>query len=133
MGQLGCPAKAFLQSQPESFDFASIVERYVNAASVFAAWLWSEINTRSLNLVDELNRKAMELHLWQQAEVGLLIGLPMEIQGHRPIGTAGHGEHVKRKMRYDYGSPGFRLWAVDTAGIATLIRDDGWTFLPRYY
>jgi hypothetical protein len=31
-------AKTFLQSQPESFDFAPIVERYVNAANVFAAW-----------------------------------------------------------------------------------------------
>ena len=66
----GAPAKAFLRAQQEYFDLAPIVERYVNAANQFAAWFWSEINLRSLALIDEMNTKEMELKLWYDESVG---------------------------------------------------------------
>lgn len=58
------PAKDYLNKQPEQFDLAPIIERYVNAAGQFAAWFWAEVNGRSTELVDEMMAKATELRLW---------------------------------------------------------------------
>jgi hypothetical protein len=39
-----------------------------------------------------------------------------------------------RKGRYVIGTRGFRVWAVDTAGVTVLEKDDDWTPLHlRYY
>ena len=35
------PAKDYLKRQPECFDLAPVIERYVNVAGQFAAWFWA--------------------------------------------------------------------------------------------
>ena len=71
----GGQAREFLSRQAQLFDLAPIAARYVNAANEFAAWFWSEINRRSASLIDEMTTKAMELKLWHDENVGVLVML----------------------------------------------------------
>ncbi len=130
----GGPAKAFLGVQQEYFDLAPIVERYVSAANQFAAWFWSEINSRSASLIGEMTTKATELKLWHDENVGP----PDWVErGDRDPPPGWNGKQWKlglRKDRYVSGTRGFRVWAVDTAGVIELEKDDDWTPLQlRYY
>ena len=130
----GGPGKAFLEEQQEYFDLAPIVERYVNAANQFAAWFWSEINSRSASLISEMTTKAMELKLWHDENVGP----PDWVErGDRDPPPGWNGKQWKlrlRKDRYVFGTRGFRVWAVDAAGAIELEKDDEWTPLQlRYY
>jgi hypothetical protein len=130
----GGQAKEFLSRQAQLFDLAPIVERYVNAANEFAAWFGGEINRRSASLLDEITTKAMELKLWHDENVGP----PDWVErGDRNPPPGWNGKQWKlglRKDRYVFGTRGFRVWAVDTAGIIVLEKDDDWTALQlRYY
>lgn len=128
------PAKKFLKEQGEYFDLAPIIERYVNAAGQFASWFWSEINLRSFTLIDELNWKALELHLWQRENVA-----PPDWfdQGaiHPPPGWNGKLWKLGlRRDRYATGTRGFRIWVIDADGVVQIGKDDDWTPLHlRYY
>lgn len=128
------PAKRFLATQEDYFDLVPIIERYVNAAGQFAGWFWTEINARSLDLIDELTAKALELHHWHQENVGA----PEWIErGERLPPPGWNGKQWKlglRVARYSHGTRGFRLWAVNAAGEITLAKNDDWTPLHlRYY
>jgi hypothetical protein len=130
----GGPAKAFLTAQPEYFDLAPIVQRYVSAANEFAQWFWTEINDRSVTLRDELHTKSTELRLWHDENVAP----PDWVErGELEAPPGWNGRQWKlglRKDRYAVGTRGFRLWAVDMAGLIVLERDDDWTPLHlRYY
>jgi hypothetical protein len=130
----GGRAKAFLGDQEEYFDVAPIVERYVNAANRFAAWFWREINDRSASLRAELNTKATELKLWHDENVGAPDWLE---RGEREAPPGWSGRRWKlglRQDRYAEGTRGFRVWAIDPAGLIVLERNDDWTPLHmRYY
>ncbi|MGO8966912.1 hypothetical protein [Mycobacterium sp.] len=130
----GSEAKEFLNRQAQGFDLAPIVERYVNAANQFAAWFWTEINSRSATLIDEMTSKATELELWHDENVAP----PDWFERGEPEAPPGwNGRRWKaglRKDRYELGTRGFRVWAVDTAGVIVLEKDDDWTPLQlRYY
>jgi len=134
VGRLGAQAKEFLSGQAQLSDLAPIVDRYVNAANQFAAWFWSEINDRSATLRDELNTKLTELWLWHDANVAP----PDWVErGELEAPPGWNGRQWKlglRKGRYVIGTRGFRVWAVDTAGVTVLEKDDDWTPLHlRYY
>lgn len=128
------PAKRFLKEQQEHFDLVPIIERYVNAAGRFAQWFWSEINLRSVALIDELNTKATELKLWYDENVGSPGWFE---RGDRRPPPGWNGKQWKlglRRDRYMLGTRGFRLWVVDNAGVIALEKDDDWTPLRlRYY
>ncbi|MGE5694559.1 MAG: hypothetical protein ACM4D3_04785 [Candidatus Sericytochromatia bacterium] len=128
------PAKAFLESRPEYFDLAPIVESYVNAANQFAAWFWEQINRRSAALIDEITSKATELKLWHDENVAP----PDWFERGEP--AAPRGWNAKRwkaglrKNRYVLGTRGFNVWSVDIAGVIVLEKGDDWTPLHlRYY
>jgi hypothetical protein len=120
----GAPAKEFLSGQAQLFDLAPIVDRYVNAANQFAEWFWSEINDRSATLRDELNTKLTDLELWYNENVA-------------EVPPGWNGKQWKlglRQDRYVLGTRSFRVWAVDTAGVIVIEKDDDWTPLHlRYY
>ena len=130
----GAPAKDFLSGQPQLFDLAPIVDRYVTAANEFAEWFWLEINDRSAALRDEHNTKLAELGLWHEENVGAPAWVERgELEP--PPGWSGRQWKLGMRMvRYATGTRGFRVWAVDTAGVVGLDKDDDWTPLQlRYY
>lgn len=54
-------ATEYLRAQPERFDFAPIIERYMAGVRTFYRWFWEQFNERSSEVVAELNAKAMEV------------------------------------------------------------------------
>lgn len=125
------PAKRYLEQQSENFDLAPVVERYVNAAGQFAAWFWTEINSRSAALIDEITSKATELKLWHDENVGMPEWFD---RGEREPPPGWNGKLWRagqRRDRYAHGTRGFRLWEVGSDGAMALVKDDDWTMLPR--
>jgi hypothetical protein len=125
------PAKSYLQQQPERFDLAPIIYRYVNSAKQFAAWFWDEMTNRSTEFIDESTAKATELHLWQEEHVGQPDWIN-ESGITSPPGWNGRLWRAgQRRDRYEHGTRGFRLWEF-VGGELVLYKDDDWTPLPRY-
>jgi hypothetical protein len=125
------PAKAYLKAQPEQFDLLPVVERYVNGAGQFAAWFWDEINARSASLIDEINSKGMELHLWKEANVGVPDWFKSGARSAPPGWNGRLWRAGQRRDRYAHGTRGFRVWCFELDGTIVLEKDDDWTPLPR--
>jgi hypothetical protein len=99
-------------------------------AGQFAAWFWTEINTRSTELIDELTTKGMELMLWYEENAGIPDW--MERGEPSPPGWDAILDRAqRRKARYEHGTRGFRVFAADADGVIVLEKNDGWTPLPR--
>jgi hypothetical protein len=126
----GAVAKAYLLQQPEQFDFAPIIERYMTSATVFFAWFWGEVNDRSTELKDELHAKGTEVQLWWE-EHNLNPDWLYKGDGRPPPDWSGRRERAKRRIkRYRHGTNGFRVCAVDSRGIVEVGATD-WESLPR--
>lgn len=125
------PAKKYLEQQPENFDLAPIVERYVNAAGQFAAWFWAEISTRSEAFITEITSKATELNFWYQENVGMPDWM-RDGNGTPPPDWNGRLWRAgQRRDRYSHGTRGFRIWEINADGAIVLVKNDEWTPLPR--
>lgn len=122
-------AMAYLRAQPERFDFAPIIERYMAGVRVFYQWFWEQVNARSADLVAELNAKGMEVKLWYD-EHDLRPDWLIKGDGLPPSDWNGRLERAKRRhVRYEHGTQGFRVSIVDTEGTIELAPID-WHPLP---
>ena len=109
-------ATEYLRAQPERFDFAPIIERYMAGVRTFYRWFWEQFNERSSEVVAELNAKAMEVQLWY-SEHDLRSDWLFEGDGTPPSDWNGHLERAKRRrLRYQHGSQGFRISVIDAVG-----------------
>ncbi|WP_418002723.1 hypothetical protein ACNO8X_22100 [Mycobacterium sp. PDNC021] len=128
------PGKAYLKKLPQYFDLAPTIERYVNAAGLFASWFWEQINELSQELIDELTIKGAELMAWYQENVGMPDWFRQSGGEAPPCWNGRRWKLGLRRDRFALGTRGFRLWAVDGHGVVTLEKDDAWTpFQLRYY
>jgi hypothetical protein len=94
-------AMAYLRAQPERFDFAPIIERYMAGVRVFYQWFWEQVNARSADLVAELNAKGMEVKLWYD-EHDLRPDWLIKGDGLPPSDWNGRLERAKRRhVRYE--------------------------------
>jgi hypothetical protein len=126
----GAVAKPYLQQQPQQFDFAPIIERYMASAKVFFQWFWGEVNERSTELKDELHAKGTEVQLWWE-EHNLNPDWLFKGDGLPPPDWNGRRERARRRIkRYRHGTNGFRISAVDPEGVVELGPTD-WDSLPR--
>jgi hypothetical protein len=123
-------ATAYLLAQPEKFDFAPIIERYMSAARAFFQWFWEQVNERSSEIVAELNEKATEVKLWYD-EHDLRPDWLFRGDGLPPPDWNGRLERAKRRhARYRHGTQGFRVSVIDTRGTIELGPTD-WDPLPK--
>jgi hypothetical protein len=123
-------ATAYLRAQPEKFDFAPIIERYMAAARSFFQWFWEQVNERSSEIVAELNDKATEVKLWYD-EHNLRPDWLFKGDGTPPTDWNGRLERAKRRRtRYAHGTQGFRVCTVDSQGTVKPSVSD-WEPLPR--
>jgi hypothetical protein len=123
------PAKTYLQRQPEHFDLAPIIARYVNSAKEFAAWF----GPRSIVGARHSSTRSPP-RLWSctfgRRSISASRTGSMATANHRPVGMVVYGGR-QRQVRYSHGTRGFRLWEF-IGGEAVLLKDDDWTPLPRY-
>lgn len=123
-------ASGYLRAQPERFDFAPIIERYMAGARVFFQWFWEQVNARSSDIVAELNAKATEVKLWYD-EHDIQPDWLFKGDGLPPLDWNGRLERAKRRrLRYQHGTQGFRVSVIDTQGTIELGRND-WEPLPK--
>lgn len=123
-------ATEYLRAQPERFDFALIIERYMAGTRVFFQWFWEEVNARSSDLAAELNAKAVEVKFWYD-EHDLRPDWLYKGDGLPPPDWNGRLERARRRIaRFEHGTQGFRVSAVDSSGTINLGPTD-WDSLPK--
>ena len=129
-GEWRSAATAYLRAQPERFDFAPIIGRYMSAAREFFQWFWEQLNERSAAIVTELNEKALEFKFWYD-EHNLTPDWVMKGDGSPPADWNGRLERAKRRqLRYAHGTQGFRVCTADSAGLIEVSSSD-WEPFPR--
>jgi len=127
----GGPAKRYLSTQPEKFDLAPIIERYMAATRVFYAWYWEDINDRNRAIRDEMLQKAKELSLWHE-EHNYVPDWVREGRDSAPLGwRARRDRGEKRATRFAHGTRGYTTHAVALNGTIELSSDPWWAFPNR--
>jgi hypothetical protein len=123
-------ATAYLRAQPERFDFAPIIERYMAGVRLFYQWFWEQVNARSAHLVSELNAKGMEVKLWYD-EHDLRPDWLFKGDGLPPPDWNGRLERARRRRaRYQHGAQGFRVSVIDGEGTIE-VGSTNWDPLPN--
>lgn len=127
----GGPAKKYLSAQPENFDLAPIIERYVSATRIFYGWFWEEINNRNEACRDEMLQKGKELFLWHE-ECGYMPDWLRNGEDAPPPGWRAKRDRAERRAtRFSHGTRGFVVHTVDADGVVEASSDPWWPFPAR--
>ncbi|QTI67478.1 hypothetical protein [Gordonia polyisoprenivorans] len=127
----GGSAKSYLGAQPDKFDLAPIIERYMAATRTFYEWFWNEVNERNRSIRDELQEKAKELFLWHQ-ECNYMPDWFHEGRESGPPGwSAARDLAHLRAERFAYGTRGYVAHIVTRDGVIEMREDPWWPFPDR--
>ncbi|WP_431818296.1 hypothetical protein [Gordonia jacobaea] len=127
----GEPAKRYLGLQPDKFDLAPTIERYMAATRKFYEWFWNEVNQRNRAIRDEMQQKSEELYLWYEecdfTPEWIRNGLDTAPPGWR----AGRDRAERRAMRFAKGTRGYVTHTVTRDGVIEMREDPWWPFPDR--
>lgn len=127
----GGPAKRYLSAQPNEFDLAPIIERYIAATRKFYGWFWTEANERNRAIRDEMQQKVQELLLWHE-ECGFTPDWFRQGLDSPPPGWRAKRDRAERRAkRFAHGTRGYVVHIVASNGDVVITEDPWWPFPNR--